>query len=520
MKRPVSHIAYYMCICICTFLILSEAQAQGSDEWLNRKVNIGQIVATRYQMLREVSEQSGFLFVYDSRTFNNDEIVHVDAKAYTLREAIYAIVGSCHLKITSLGDNYIHLSIPKSIDTHSPLQVDTLQERYFTLTGTVYDLFSKEPLSSASVSVPDVSLGTVTNKDGRFRITLRDTLRQTTIRISHVGYESLEIKAVPETEESVFMLEPQIVSLQEIVVRAVNPQQTVKKMLQERSRNYSSSPVYFTGFYREGIVHKKRNVDLTEGVLKIYKSGYAQAYDADLVKLIKMRRIQDVQERDTLVTKVKSGIHSILLLDVMKDNPDFLEPDNRENPFLYTHTDVVVIDDRLANAITFEQRKEVKRPLYRGTLFIDTENYALLEARFEIHPAYVEKATNLFVEKKSKHIKLTLRSAQYTVSYKPSADGMYHMNHVRGDLQFRVRQRKQWLSSTLNVWFEWVNCKVETEQVQPFSRSERLSPRTVFSETKHAYDAHFWEYFNVILPEEELKGFIQKNLTEVLEIIH
>ena len=46
---------------------------------------------------------------------------------------------------------------------------------------------------------------------------------------------------------------------------------------------------------------------------------------------------------------------------------------------------------------------------------------------------------------------------------------------------------------------------------------ERLPTRNVFSETKHEYDADFWEHFNVILPEDELRQPIMNNLSEVSE---
>jgi len=333
-----------------------------------------------------------------------------------------------------------------------------------------------------------------------------------------VGYEILEFNATTRTgEPSSFMLEPRVVSLQEVVVRVINPRQALQEMMEKRVHNYEQSPVYLTAFYREGVEHKKRNVDFTEAVLKVYKTSYQQPFIADQVKVVKMRRVIDRQERDTMVTKVKSGIHSTLLLDLIKNEPDFLDVGTMENPYVYAHTDIAVVDDRLANVISFEQKKNIKEPLYMGELFIDTENHALLEAHIRLNPKYVEKATPFFIEKRSKFHKITLRDARYMMSYKPSGDSLYSLNHVRGELEFRVRRKRQLFSSTLKIWFELVNCKVETNDVHPIPRAERVSPRTVFSEVKHSYDANFWGNFNVILPEDELRNLILNNLTEVME---
>lgn len=517
MKQAAGYIVYRILFCVLLLVAAIRMQAQDSD-WLDRKVEINETKGTRYQLLRHVSDQTGYLFVYDSQTLDNDAKVQVRKGEYTLRNAIYAITGNSRLQISLIGDNHIVLRLPEQVDAALPIAELAAGKKYFTVSGTVYDLFSKAPLSSATVNVVNYSVGTVTNRDGRFRITLPDSLSHVSIRISYVGYESLELKAGSWAgTQSDFMLEPKVVPLQEIVVRVVNPRHLLEQMLRARSHNYAHEPAYLTAFYREGVEHKKRNVDLTEAVLKVHQMDYSQAYLPDQVKLIKMRRILDTQERDTMITKVKSGIHSALLLDIIKNEPDFLNIYDSGNPYTYAHTDIAVIDERLANVISFEQRKGLKQPFFRGELFIDTENAALLEARFKVNPDHVEKATGLYVEKRSKMFKLTLRDASYTISYKPLPDGTYYINHVRGELEFRVRRKRQWFSSTLRIWFELVNCKVEMENVQPIPRSERISPRSVFSETKHPYDADFWSGFNVILPEDELKEFILNNLSEVTE---
>lgn len=512
MKREARRLA-------ASFLLLVAVGIQAQDqEWLDRKVHITETQGTCYQLLRHVSEQTGYLFVYDSQTLNNEAKVEIGKGEYTLRDAIAAITGNRNLQMSLIGNNHIALRPPEQRSASRPVQGTLPVKEYFTVSGTVYDLFSKEALSSATVSVVEASIGTVTNRDGRFRISLPDSMIHVTLRISHVGYESLDLKAASWIgSSSGFMLEPKVISLQEVVVRVLNPRHLLQQMLDARSHNYSSLPASLTAFYREGVAHKRRNVDLTEAVLRVYKPGYDQPFAADQVKLVKMRRILDKQERDTIITKVKSGIQSTLLLDVIKNAPDFLDLHAAEVLFDYTHTDIAVIDNRLANVISFEQRKGVKEPLYRGELFIDTDNAALLEARFEVNPTYVEKATNLFVEKRSKNHKLTLRDARYTVSYKSLPGGKHYMNHVKGELEFRVRRKRQWFSSTLKVWFEFVTCKVDTDQVQPIPRSERLSQRTIFSDTKHPYDAGFWGNFNVILPEDELKDLILNNLTEVMD---
>ena len=80
----------------------------------------------------------------------------------------------------------------------------------------------------------------------------------------------------------------------------------------------------------------------------------------------------------------------------MKNLPDFLLLESGEELYTYTSGDIVSVDDRTANVVYFEQKRGVKEPLFCGELYIDSENSALLRARFEIHPRYVKAATRLF----------------------------------------------------------------------------------------------------------------------------
>ncbi len=63
----------------------------------------------------------------------------------------------------------------------------------------------------------------------------------------------------------------------------------------------------------------------------------------------------------------------------------------------------------------------------------------------------------------------------------------------------------------MHIFFEMVTCKVDTINVEPFPRDERLPTKQIFSEKSFAYDDKFWGNFNIILPEEN----ISKNLFRI-----
>jgi hypothetical protein len=487
------------------------------DEGLGKIIKLPESKGTVYELLEKVAERSGYLFIYDSQAINNEQLSGIKKGSYTVRQAIYEITGNRRLSLRISGE-HILIQLPPAEQPSPPVISGDSRPAYLTMEGTLLDRYTREPVAYATVGIPAYAIGTVSNRNGDFRLRIPDSLQNPVASISHIGYLTgdIPLEQPPDGAPRVFLLEPKVISIQEVVVRLVNPLRLLHDMRNKRETNYSRQPVYFTAFYREGIERKKGFVNLTEAVFKIYKTPYNNDPSADQVKLLKMRRISNENERDTLITKIKSGINACLMLDMVKNLPDFLLPEN-EHQYNYVHSDITVIDNRMANIISFEQKKDVKEPLYKGELFLDSENDALLSARFEIHPRYVEKATGMLVTRKSKNLHIASRKVVYHVSYKPW-NGTYYINHIRGDLYFKIKKSSRLFSSTtIHTWFEMVTCNIETEDVTRFTRNETLRTRTVFAETDFHYDRDFWGNFNIILPEEKLNEDIRRIISKIEE---
>ena len=443
-------------------------------------------------------------------------MVKLEAGQRTIRQAVYEIIGRQDISLRIVENHILinQLQVQCPVVTTSE---DTLA--YFTLEGKLQDNQSGAPIAYGTVGVVGTSIGSITNQDGEFRLRLPDSLRQGRIRVSHVGYVGQEMDmSLLEAQHAVWSLEPRVIPIQEVVIRAVNPIRLLREMLKAKKTNYASVPVYLTTFYREGVRYKQKFRNLTEAVFKIYKPSSLLNHSQDHVKLLKMSRLVDSQERDTLIAKMSAGIDACLQLDIVKNLPDFLLPDGKGNVYSYASCDMTVIDNRLVNVISFRQNKGIKEPLYCGELYIDAENNALVQARLEINPAYVRQATDMFIERKTRKWKITAQEVVYAISYRQWI-GIYYMNHIRGDLYFKVKLKRQWFSaSSLHTWFEMVTCKVDVDNVTRFQRKERMPTRTIFSDTHFKYDADFWGEFNVIPWEEELGTVIEKLSPKIEQI--
>ena len=465
---------YYWHIFFFSLLVCMTEFTKAADRGvLERVIYLAKSKGTVYTLLGKVSEQSGFLFVYDSKVVDNDRTVKLGAGQRTIRQVVYEIIGrqdiSLHIVENHILINQLQVQCP--VVTTSK---DTLA--YFTLEGKLQDNQSGAPIAYGTVGVVGTSIGSITNQNGEFRLRLPDSLRQGRIVVSHVGYVGQEMDmSLLEAQHAVWSLEPRVIPIQEVVIRAVNPIRLLREMLKAKKTNYASVPIYLTTFYREGV-------------------------------------------RDTLIAKISAGIDACLQLDIVKNLPDFLLPDDKGNVYSYASCDMTVIDNRLVNVISFRQNKGIKEPLYCGELYIDAENNALVQARLEINPAYVRQATDMFIERKTRKWKITAQEVVYTISYR-QWNGIYYMNHIRGDLYFKVKLKRQWFSSSsLHTWFEMVTCKVDADNVTRFQRKERMPTRTIFSDTHFKYDADFWGEFNVIPWEEELGTVIEKLSSKIEQI--
>lgn len=496
--------------CLLLFLLLAGVRmnADGGDV-LERIIQLPKAKATIYSLLGNISEQSGYLFIYDSKIINNDSVVSVKKRNCTLRQAILEIVGGKNMDLKVLGHHILithttEKTLAKGGQTSSAHSMSTI-------TGKLLDKETGEPIGNASVLLQGTSLGNITNGNGEFRVHLPDSLKNRLLVFSHLGYvgQSVEVSAL-EGRSNVISLVPKVIPLQEVLIRLVDPKKLLREMIERRNYNYSSAPVYLTTFYREGVQVKNNFQSLTEAVFKVYKSSAIDSDAADQVKLLKMSRIDNSKKTDSLIAKIRSGVEACLQLDIIKNIPDFLSLESNNEFYAYTSGGIVTVDDRMANVVCFEQKKGIEEPLFRGELYIDSENSALLQARFEINPQYVKKATHFFVIRQAQKIRLTTQKIVYTISYKPWK-GIYYIHHIQGDIYFKMRKKRILAAnSTLRTWFEMVTCRIDDKNVVRFPRAQRLPTHTILADTDFKYDENFWEDFNVIPLEDELNRIIEK----------
>jgi hypothetical protein len=447
-----------------------------------------------------ITQQTGYNFTYDSRLIDKEKEAEMNFSNVSLRVILDSILQNNTLAYSVI-NKYIIISRAET----GPLQTDDslLPETAKYITGIVVDEETLEGLPFATVGLKNKGKGTVTNNNGEFGLNITPDLFNDTLSVSYLGYVRIEIpvRQAFRAELSITM-KREYISIPEIIIKNQIPQELIYKTVLAIRHNYSSVPAYMTGFYREGVLKKRELQNYSEAVVQIYKSAYTGSILGDQMKIYKSRKIENIRRSDTLAVRLKAGLSTCLDLDGAKHLFDFLARENMPD-YRYRLADMVTYDDETAYQIGFEQREDIDQPLYKGVIYINTSDFAILHAEFELNQALIHKMKESFIYNSTKGFNTWPVSVKYSVSYR-KINGIYYLNHVRGDMIFSSKQKNKLFSTQFLVFFELAITDIELNNVKRFEREELAPIHSIFSRTITNYDPDFWGNQDFLRPEDNL----------------
>jgi CarboxypepD_reg-like domain len=447
-----------------------------------------------------ITRQTGYNFTYDSRLIDQEKKVLMTFSKTKLSVILDSILKNDSLVISVI-DRYIiishsekHPSLPADSTTVEPLKY---------ITGKIIDDETSEPLPFATIALKNKGKGTVSNNNGNFGMKISSDFSDDTLSFSYLGYLGREIPVKKAFGNNLTVsMKREFISIPEIIIKNQNPQEIIWKTFKAISQNYGNTPSLMTGFYREGVLKKSELQTYSEAILQIYKSAYSGTLYGDQIKVYKSRKIENSDRSDTLALRLKAGLSTCLDLDGAKHIFDFITNESMAD-YTYRLTDIVTYDEEAAYAIEFEQRENVDLPLFKGTIYINTVDYGILNAEFEINPKLIHKMKDSFITTTSHGFNTWPVSVKYSVSYL-KMNNRYFLNHVRGDLIFLSSRKKKLFSTQFKVFFELAITEIKLTNVSRFEREELAPVHSVFSKTITSYDPLFWGNQDFLRPEDNL----------------
>jgi TonB-dependent starch-binding outer membrane protein SusC len=201
--------------CLSMSLLLAwngNAQVKSIEE-VSVHLSLNEVkVEKAFKALERITE---FNFVFASREVSDSPLISVDSHGESMYDLLVSIATQSNLSFKQVDGN-IHV---KKTDKENLIVVAEIVD--ITISGTVTDE-NGEPLPGATISVLGTSIGTVSDIDGQYSITVPEGA---TVVYSYIGYESKSIEVGTQNLINVTLVEDQS-SLEEVVVVGYG---TVKK---------------------------------------------------------------------------------------------------------------------------------------------------------------------------------------------------------------------------------------------------------------------------------------------------
>lgn len=381
---------------------------------------------------------------------------------------------------------------------------------YITVSGTVKDKQTHKRLPYVNISVPGSNLGTITNPEGDFSIKIGRAVRAKSIEISHIGYLNtlIPVDGKDLTDLQVWM-QPNANVLGEVIVRARDPRYIVEEAMRKIGSNYSRKSNLLTGFYRETAQKGRRYINISEAVIDLYKTSYAdRTIDRDRVQIYKGRKILSQKRSDTLIVKLLGGPNLSIYIDIVK-NPEALLNQDELPYYLFRMEESVMLNNRPHYVISFEPQAILPYALYAGKLYIDKERLSFTRAEFSLSMDDRHKATQAILKKKPFGLRFKPVEVSFLVNYKENGPLTY-LSYIRNEVRFKCDWKRKLFSTNYAIISEMVvtDRKEQAEGIpyrQAFKATQSLSDKV-----SNFADDDFWGAYNIIEPTESLETAVTK----------
>jgi hypothetical protein len=356
-----------------------------------------------------------------------------------------------------------------------------------TISGTVLDWETHEPLPYASIGIKDKSIGTISNAEGGFDFHMPQEYRNEILVVRMLGYKNFEAPIWSILADEVIFIEMtrSTTVLDEVVVTERYTGGDILRLAIDRvERNYAMRPFLLDGFYRDIKKVAGTNIALLEAAVKIYDEDYVMPRNnkklRERVKLIEVRKSLGYDSKFTPYFGQVNYLEDLLLQNAIR----YGQVDTREE----ICAEVVRLDDSFHNnreVFVIEYNRD-----YLMRFFVDKKNFAIVHLEYETGPS--SKA----LERKNGLI--------------------CYQVHLKKSMDFREVNGKMYLSfMNMNSKFAWHDAqtnalKFETELLQqllineiapnapaPIKQAEKMRTYSLQYQDM-PYNKMFWENYNVI----------------------
>ncbi|MCK5847425.1 MAG: carboxypeptidase-like regulatory domain-containing protein [Bacteroidales bacterium] len=203
------------------------------------------------------------------------------------------------------------------------------------ISGFVFDANTNKPLAFTNIGVISKNQGTVSNENGKYLLNISTLDIRDTVSFHFVGYKSYKCTIANLLMDSVVLMVNNIISISDFIVYGedIDAKAIVKKILQNRSKNYKSNPLKSRMFIRN-----RYATDLIKLRIKPLKNSFDQLDDntANMIeRSVPAKQLSytdfygDIYSNNNskVERKNRTKVSAIKIIS-LKDNDDYSEIEN------------------------------------------------------------------------------------------------------------------------------------------------------------------------------------------------
>ncbi len=368
--------------------------------------------------------------------------------------------------------------------------------------GVVRDAGTREPLSGVHVIVTGpAAQGTSTNDEGFFSLQIPP--HADSIRVTCIGYQSQSI-STRSMRDLEILLRPFVTSLQALTVKPASPEQLIRDAVRSIPVNYTALPFQTRGFYREVIRSGPTYYSVAEAV---FESQSLKKGDEALLKLVQGRRSETVKSTRIFEDYHPGGGPNFLVNHQLETEvPEFLVEKNFKD-YVYTIDSITTYDGKDVYRIAFDQRDNLRKNLWSGTIFIDAESNAIINLSYSLSAKGVDYRKHLTGADKvmADLLGIDFEVKEKSIRYSYHKTGNVWSLHDAGiTMDIHFRQPRKSIDERFVFQGELLAIRQETGPIKPFASSDAWQKNQLVKNLPGEFDEGFWGADNFIQPEKSM----------------
>lgn len=382
------------------------------------------------------------------------------------------------------------------------------QERI--ISGIIKDSDSKLPIDRVSVSIVGTNIGTVSNEEGEFKITVPDGFSD--LHFYHISYILADYK-IAGISNRVILLTPKEYLLDEVVVNKISAENLLIEAVNVSKKKLEKS-ILLNTYYSELIKIGDQYLSFADGILDYYNYFTEEKNDAKIlvsdlyIKQSRVFNLRDSLKRKIIINDVrnviKEGYYSQWLEVNILDHARYYDFQ------LETKTETTGNSIDIIHIKPKEGRK-VKFPfIFKGSVICDSETRLILNIDLKFSPEH-KKYSKLY---NIRSTKFKVNNVATNASFKIDNNN-YIMTHyqLKGNLTYYQFKEKDYykdegiIDKPLEFQYDLTTLDYKEGKFD-LDKSKKYN-KVDFCKNGNNYSQEFWKTQNVKLLSETEENIIK-----------